>query len=70
VCYTYRPPSSRTSWLTEFFESMKKCYLEQKECIVLGDLNFDILRPDGSSRVMAVPEYGLNLWNPLISLNW
>jgi len=38
---------------------MEKCYLKQKEYIVLGDLNFDTLRPDGSSRVMAVPEYGL-----------
>ena len=28
-----------------------KCFIEQKECIVLRDLNFDILRPEGSSRV-------------------
>ena len=30
---------------------MEKCFLEQKECIVLGDFNFDILNIVGSSRV-------------------
>ena len=29
----------------------KKYFLEHKECIVLGDFNFDILKPVGSSRV-------------------
>jgi len=30
---------------------MEKCFLEQKECIVLGDFNVDIYKPVGSSRV-------------------
>ena len=30
---------------------MEKCFLEQKECIVLGDFNFDILKLVGSSIV-------------------
>lgn len=51
LCYTYRPPSCNVSWLTEFSDSMEKCFSEQKECIILGDFNFDALKPVGSSRV-------------------
>ena len=51
LCYCYRPPSCNISWLSDFSDSMEKCFLEQKECIVLGDFNFDILTLVGSSRV-------------------
>ena len=51
LCYCYRPPSYNVSWLSDFSDSMEKCFLEQKECIVLGDFNFDILKLVGSSRV-------------------
>ena len=43
--------NGNVSWLSDFSGSMEKCFLEQKECIVLGDFNFDILNIVGSSRV-------------------
>jgi len=51
LCYCYRPPSCDVSWLSDFSDSMEKKNLEQKECIVLRDFNFDILKLVGSSRV-------------------
>jgi len=51
LCYCYRPPSCNAAWLSEFSDFMETCFLEQKGCIVLGDFNFDILKPVGSSRV-------------------
>jgi len=51
VCYCYRPLSCNVYWLSDFSDSMDKYFLKQKECIVLGDFNFDILKSVGSSRV-------------------
>ena len=51
VCYCYRPPSCNVYWLSDFSDSMEKSFLKQKECIILGDFNFDILKSVGSSRV-------------------
>ena len=51
LCYCYRPPSCNVSWPSDFSDSMEKCFLEQKECIILGDFNFDKLKLVGSSRV-------------------
>ena len=51
LCYCYRPQSCNVSWLSDFSDSMEKCFLQQKECIILGDFNFDILKSVGSSRV-------------------
>lgn len=49
VCYTYRPPSSKVEWLTHFSNSLDKSYSESKECIILGDFNFDLLKQDHNS---------------------
>ena len=51
LCYCYRPPSCNVSWPSDFSDSMEKCFLEQKECIILGDFNFDKLKLVGSSKV-------------------
>ena len=64
LCYCYRPPSCNVSWLSDFSDSMEKCFLEQNECIVLGDFNFDILN------YLVALEYGLNSWNPSTILSW
>jgi len=30
LCYCYRPQSCNVSWLSDFSDSMEKCFLEQK----------------------------------------
>ncbi|XP_060555200.1 uncharacterized protein LOC132716065 [Ruditapes philippinarum] len=46
----YLPPSSKVEWLNNFAISLEKSYLEEKECIVIGDFNYDILKHDNCSK--------------------
>ena len=50
LCYSYRPPSSNSEWLTHFSHSLEKAFLETKECLVLGDFNFDLIKSDTKTK--------------------
>ena len=41
--YVYRPPSSLVNWIDGFECILDKVFLEDKEVILLGDFNFDLL---------------------------
>lgn len=42
LCSSYRPPSSKNDWVSCFSNSLEQVFLEGKECLVVGDYNFDI----------------------------
>ena len=42
--YSYRPPSSKVEWLNSVSESLDKSFNENKETVILGDFNFDLLK--------------------------
>ena len=44
LCYSYRPPSSKVEWLNSVSESLDKSFNENKETVILGDFNFDLLK--------------------------
>ena len=46
----YRPPSSTVQWLHDFNSTLDNIQLEEKECIILGDFNFDILNQNPQSK--------------------
>ena len=46
----YRPPSSTVQWLHDFNCTIDNILLEEKECIILGDFNFDILNDNSQSK--------------------
>ena len=44
LCYCYRPPSAAyIDWITELESAIEKANTEQKEIILLGDFNFNLL---------------------------
>ena len=42
ICSCYRPPSAKHEWLDIFSVSLEKSFLEQKECIIVGDFNINL----------------------------
>jgi exonuclease III len=50
LSYVYRPPSSRVQWLEDFTNMIVNSPLDEKECIVMGDFNFDLINLDSSSK--------------------
>ena len=61
ICSCYRPPSSNSEWFNVFANSLEQSFLEQKECMIIGDFNLNL--QDSSSRV--------NSWiESLSSLNY
>ena len=43
LCYCYRPPSSSNDWIERVEHAIEKANTEQKEIILLGDFNFNLL---------------------------
>ena len=43
LAYTYRPPSSTQGWTVEFEQVLENLYSENKEIILIGDLNINLL---------------------------
>ena len=41
ICYCYRPPSSTVDWISNMENTSEQAILEDKEVIILGDLNFN-----------------------------
>ena len=46
----YRPPSSDSGFMTDLSEVLQMLRLEQKEIIILGDLNCNMLKADGPTK--------------------
>ena len=44
LCYSYRPPSSKVEWLNNVSESLDESFNENKETVILGDFNFDLIK--------------------------
>ena len=44
ICYAYRPPDSSKTWLDLFENQLEKAFSDNKELIVLGDFNIDLVR--------------------------
>ena len=50
ICYCYRPPSSTVDWISTMENSIEKAFLDNKEVIVLGDFNFNLLQENTNSK--------------------
>ena len=50
ISYVYRPPSSKVQWVKDFTLMLDNSLSDEKECIVLGDFNFDLLKIDSPSK--------------------
>ena len=44
ICYAYIPPDSSKTWLDLFENQLEKAFSDNKELIVLGDFNIDLVR--------------------------
>ena len=49
VCFFYRPPDSRSSWLDMFSDHLENVYDECKELLLLGDMNINMLSSDDTN---------------------
>ena len=47
LCYVYRPPSATSDWTDQVEQSLAEANTENKEIILSGDLNFNILNKTG-----------------------
>ena len=43
TCYCYRPPSSTIDWINKFENNLEKAISDNREIIILGDFNFNLL---------------------------
>ena len=50
VCYCYRPPSSTVDWISNMENTIEKAFLLNKEVILLGDFNFNLLQSNTQSK--------------------
>ena len=50
ISHFYRPPSSKVQWVKDFTLVLEKAISNEKECIVIGDFNYDILKSDNYSK--------------------
>jgi exonuclease III len=50
ISNVYRPPSEKVSWLDEFSRILDNASVEEKECIIIGDFNFDLLNVGTGSK--------------------
>ena len=46
VCFFYRPPDSKISWLDIRSDHHKNVYDESKVLLLLGDMDINLLKPD------------------------
>ncbi len=47
ICTVYRPEENKIPIFSEHFENeLDNAYIENKEIIIMGDFNIDLLRPE------------------------
>ena len=61
LCYCYRPPSSTSDWISKVESSIEKANTEQKEIIILGDFNFNLLNETSTAKQWLDTTDNLNL---------
>lgn len=54
--YTYRPPSANQKWITDFESILEQVYSENKEIILLGDFNLNLLENNINRNWLQVTE--------------
>ena len=59
IAYIYRPPNCHADWVTKFETMLLHAETEEKEMLILGDFNFDIL----SNKVPSKWVYLKNIFN-------
>ena len=50
VCYCYRPPSATVDWADKIEQSIETTNTEQKEIVLVGDINFNLLSQSSSTK--------------------
>ena len=50
LAYTYRPPTSNQTWVNQFENVLEQVFTENKEILLLGDFNFNLLEDNCSNR--------------------
>ena len=59
IGYIYRPPNSNAEWITRFETMLMEVDIEEKEIIILGDFNIDLL----SNRIPCKWTHLKNIFN-------
>lgn len=59
--YVYRPPSTTSDWLQKVETILEKVHCENKEVILLGDFNFNLLKCDARTRNWLLTMDAVNL---------
>ena len=49
ISYCYRPPSSTIDWIAKFENNIEKAISDNREIIILGDLNFNLVHEQQSA---------------------
>ena len=60
ICYVYKPPMASSDWTDYVEQSLEKGSSENKEVLLLGDLNFNILNKTGPVRAWLLKTEALN----------
>ena len=60
--YTYRPPSSPQRWMTDFEQILEQVFTENKEVILLGDFNLNLLDKNNHVRNWLQVTESVNLF--------
>ena len=61
LCYCYRPPSSNSDWIDKVESVIDKANTEEKEIIMLGDFNFNLLHETNAVKQWLDTTENLNL---------
>ena len=61
LCYCYRPPSSTSDWIVKIKTAIEKANIEQKEIIMLGDFDINLLNETSTKRQWIDTTNNLNL---------
>ena len=67
LCYVYRPPSATSDWTDQVEQSLDEANTENKEIILLGDLNFNILNKTGHVKAWLQKTENLNFSQLVLS---
>ena len=61
LCYVYRPPSASSDWTDHVEQSLEKGNTENKEMLLLGDFNFNMLNKTGPVKAWLQKTDNLNM---------
>ena len=50
TCYSYRPPSSSVDWINKFENNIERAISDNREIILLGDFNFNLLQEHSATK--------------------